>query len=125
MYDFWNGLEVDQDKSSYQNKLVAYLLDLSCQDGWAAVGIIKNRMVYSIFDNRKSVLLASSFAQCLLSLKDQKNKAGQLVCPAMSEIGKETVTRLVEVSAKKNSDSSIPSTFVCQTELSDKKQPSE
>jgi len=122
-YGFSDALEIAKDKPDYLNKLAAYWIELSCQNQWTATSIIRTRMEYS-FDG-KPTLLASSFAQCLLSLKDQKNKAGQLVCPALSEIDEKTVAILEEMAASENTDSSIQSTFACQTERSDQKQPSE
>lgn len=124
-YDSDNAFGVAKDESTYQNKLAAYFLDLSCHNRWTAAGIIRNRIVYSISDNTKPILLASSFAQCLLSLRDQKNKAGRLVCPAISKIDEKTFAILDEVAISENPNSSIQPTFACQTKLSDQKQPSE
>ncbi len=87
LYGFGNTLEAAKDETSYQNDLAAYLINLSCQDQSVATGIIRHRIqddwkrdALSFFDNqeRESFPLKTHFAQCLLELKDQKNKTSKL-----------------------------------------------
>ena len=114
LFGFWNGLKAASDITDYKKKLAEYLIELSCNDRWVAQGIIWHRI--------GSSALASIFAQCLLSLKDQKNQADQLVCPAMSEVNQTTLKILQKTATEKNSDVMITPTFACRTKRSDPAQ---
>ncbi len=119
LYGSENQLNGAVNESNYQNNLSAYLIELSCQDQWVATGIIKNRTVYRPFGSRLYNSFVINLSQCLLSLIDQKNQSDQLVCPALSEIGEDTVTRLKGIAAIKYSGMTTEPTLECKTELSD------
>lgn len=106
-----NVLKFARDKADYENRLAGYLIELSCQDRWIAQGITRHRI--------NSSTVASDIAQCLLSLKDQRNQADQLICPAISEIDQATVELLQKAAVKKNFDATIIPTFSCRAERSD------
>ena len=110
LYGFGNQLKGANNKSEHQSKLSAYLIELSCQDQWVATGIINNR----IRDNS----FGRNLSQCLMSLKDQKNQSNQLVCPALSEIDEDTITRLKEIAPRNDPNNLTQLPFKCQTELS-------
>lgn len=110
LYSFGNDLEAARDESDYQNNLAAYFIDLSCQNHWTTAGIIGKRI--------EALPFKTSFAQCLLSLKDKKYQSGQLVCPAMSEIDEKTTKKLETIAAEKESENTIQATFECKTEYS-------
>ncbi len=99
------GLEFAKSEVDYQNSLVNYLIELSCQDKWIASGIINFRILNSP--------LQLSFAQCLLSLKDKKHQySGITFCPGLSEISNKDILKLKQLASQKNFNESIPATFM-------------
>lgn len=103
-----NGnLEFAKSKVVYENKLVDYLFELSCQDKWVASGIINYRILNSP--------LQLSFAKCFLSLKGKKNHYTDIsVCPGLSEISNKDTLRLKRLASQKNFNESIPATFMAK-----------
>jgi len=120
LYDIENRLEVAKDASDYQNQLTDYLIALSCKNQWVASGIIRSRIQDPLLT--KPFPFRTSFAQCLISLKDKQNQFGQLVCPALSDIDENTFEIIKRISAEKDSESTIQQTFECKTEHSDQSQ---
>jgi len=112
LFGFWNGLKAASDWADYQNKLAGYWIELSCQDHWIGRRIIEDRI-------HLIALATINIAQCFLSLKDRKNQADQLICPAISEIDQKTIQLLQKLAAQKNPDATVTSTFACRTERSD------
>jgi uncharacterized protein YjbI with pentapeptide repeats len=105
------GLEFAKSESDYQNDLAEFFIELSCQDKdeGTASGIIRYRA--------KNMPLATSFAQCLLSLKDNKDnkdKAGLAVCPGLSEISNKDILGLKKMASKKEPKNNIRATFKCE-----------
>ncbi len=103
-----NGnLEFAKSKVVFENKLVDYLIELSCQDKWVASGIINSRIL--------NTPLQFSFAQCLLSIKDKKNHYTEIsVCPGLSEISNKDTLRLKQMASQQNFKESIPATFMAK-----------
>lgn len=99
-------------KSEYQNNLTAFFIKLSCENKFIAY-----RMIDILKFNGR--LLKTSFAQCLLSLKDKTNPAGQLACPGVTESSKEVLDELKRMASKKDPDNKIKPTFKCETGVSD------
>jgi len=58
----------------------------------------------------------TNFAQCLLSLKDQKNQSNHLVCPALANIDEKTFEKLKKTTVETDTDNLIQTTFGCKTE---------
>lgn len=98
------------ERNDYENSLIPYLINLACEDRWIAEGIIQYRFPW--------LELANSAAQCLLSLKNQKNQYNRSICPAISEIDYETLKLLKEIEAE-NLDNNITPNFECRTNRSD------
>jgi len=120
LYGFGNKLEAVENASDYQNQLAAYLIALSCKNHWVTSGIIRSRIQDPLLT--KPFPLRTSFAQCLISLKDKKNQSGQLVCPALSDIDENTFEIIKRIAAEKDSESTIQQTFECKSEHSDQHQ---
>jgi uncharacterized protein YjbI with pentapeptide repeats len=102
------GLEFAKSVSDYQNGLTEFLIELSCKDKWAASRFVRYRFNYM------PMLLKTSFAKCLLYLKDKKNKSGSAVCPDLSEISKEDIEKLKKLASKKEPENNTQSTFTCE-----------
>jgi len=110
LFGFGNELYGSADESAYQNDLATYWVKLACENKWSASGIIRNQ-----FNGIRPGNLA---AQCMLSLKNQKNLNGEWVCPAMSEINDGTFRILKEIAIRKT-ENTIQPAFECKTDRSD------
>jgi len=126
-------LEFARLMSDYQNRLAVFLIKLSCQDKWIASGIIRYRIKreHRYGSDSSYFELQSSFAQCLLSLKQKKNTLGEAICPGMSEIRKWDISMLKKMASKTDTglylkyvaytypESNIKATFKCGDGLLD------
>ena len=100
------NFEFAKSESDYQNGLADFLIELSCKEKWIASGIIRYRAI--------NMPLETSFAICLLSLKDKIHKSGLAVCPGLSEISTEDIESLKRMASKKEPKNNIQSTFKCE-----------
>ena len=106
-----NKLEFSESEVDYQNYLTAFLIKLSCENKWVASGIIRYRT--------GTMSLKTSFAQCLLSLKDKKDESGPIICPGVFKSSKEDIERLKRMTAVKQPENKIKTTFECETSIFD------
>lgn len=117
-----------KSKSIYYNSLALFLIKLSCSDKNLARGIINHR---DIIGNGE---LSKKFVGCLISIKDNRAKSGNPVCPGVTALSKTELSAKMErvTSAFKNAErrakmlgarlenTHVEATFPCEAQLFEK-----